>query len=107
MNLSIAAGGTILVLLLLLTISVYFNIKHGLIILNIQDAIEDSLDIINEQYEKMRTIIDTPVFFDSVEIRQVINHIKRSHDALLIVANTLTSSVNNNTAQGIENKNDD
>jgi hypothetical protein len=44
----------------------------------------------------MNEIINTPVFFDSVEVRHVINQIKRSYDSLLIVANTLTSTVSEN-----------
>ena len=53
-------------------------------------ALEESLDILNERYSKMNEIAQTPVFFDSVEVRQVIAEIKSCHEAILIVANTLT-----------------
>ena len=91
----------------LLAISVYFNIKHAMIILNTQDAIESCLDIIDVQYRRMNEIIETPLFFDSVEVKSAISQIKRSHDSLLLVANTLTSGINgfDNTTQ--ESKDDD
>lgn len=62
----------------------------SLIILRIEDALEDSLDILNEKYSKINTIAQKPVFFDSIEIREVISEIKASHEAILIVANKLT-----------------
>ena len=93
----------------LLILSIYFNIKHAMIILEIQDSIEKCLDILDFEYSNMNKIINTPVFFDSVEVRHVINQIKRSHDALLIVANTMTSTVseNKNTKNTGEPYNDD
>ena len=81
-------------LLILLSISIYFNIKHAIIILNIQDSIEKSLDILDIQYSNMSKIADTPVFFDSVEVRGVISQIKKSQDSVLAVATTLTSGIN-------------
>ena len=64
--------------------------KFSIIILNMESALEESLDILNEKYSKMNEIAQTPVFFDSVEVRQVIAEIKSCHEAILIVANTLT-----------------
>jgi hypothetical protein len=95
---------TLIVSVSLLALSVYFNIKHAIIILNTQDSIERCLDILDIQYRKMKDITEIPVFFDSVEVRQVIIQIKKSHDAILAVANTLTSSVDINSH---ETKNDD
>jgi hypothetical protein len=39
----------------------------------------------------MSKILDKPIFFDSIEVRQVINDIKGSRDAVLYVANSLGS----------------
>ena len=93
---------SLVVAISLLAISIYFNIKHAIIILNTQDSIEKCLDILDTQYGKMKEIIETPVFFDSSEVRQVIAQIRKSHDAILAVANTLTSSVDINNTE-IEN----
>ena len=55
-----------------------------------ETALEESLDVLNERYSTINEIAQKPVFFDSVEIRQVIAEIKASHEAILLVANKLT-----------------
>lgn len=79
------------VLFLLLAISVYFNVKFGIVILNTADTIEESLDALDEKYKIFATILERPVFFDSIEIRQVIQEIKSSQDLLLLIANKLSN----------------
>ena len=81
----------IFILLLLLTTSVYFNIKFGMIILRMQDEIEDCLDAFDEKYGIFAKILEKPIFFDSIEIRQVIQEIKSSQALLLRVANIIAS----------------
>ena len=73
-----------------LGLSVYFNIKHGILILKMQDALENSLDILNERYRSISKVVETPLFFDSVEVRQVISDIDKCHESVLYVANILT-----------------
>ena len=51
---------------------------------------EESLDILDKKYGKMNEIIQKPVFFDSVEVRQVISDMKDCHNSVLVVANKLT-----------------
>ena len=58
-----------------------------------EEALEESLDILNERYSKLNEILSTPVFFDSVEVRQVIAEIRASHEALLVIANKLTYQI--------------
>jgi hypothetical protein len=82
---------TICVLCLLLLISIYFNIKFSLIILRTEDSIEICLDVLDERYQVMTKILERPVFFDSIEVRQVIEDIKKSRDSILTVANSLGS----------------
>ncbi len=81
---------------LFLCVSVFFNYKFGVILLNVQDGIESSLDILDEKYSSMSKILEKPVFFDSVEVRQVIRDIKDSRSAVLDVANIL-GSIDENT----------
>ena len=76
---------------LLLGVSVYYNLKFGTLILDLQDGIEESLDILDEKYASMCNVLEKPVFFDSIEVRQVINDIKDSRDTVLYVANILGS----------------
>ena len=77
----------IILLSLGLSVSVYYLIKFSLIILRVQDAIEESLDVIDERYQSISKILEIPLFYDSPQIRQVVNDIKITRDSLLSVAN--------------------
>ena len=76
---------------LLLSASIYLNVKMGLTILKIEDSIEESLDIIDERYESISKILEIPIFFDSVEVRQVVEDIRRTKVSLLKIANSLSN----------------
>ena len=75
--------------LVILCFSIYLNIKFGLILLNMEDSIEECLDILDERYYSMSKVLEIPIFFDSIEVRQVIEDIRKSRESLLKVANTL------------------
>ena len=81
-----------LILLVLLSVSAFLNYKLGKIILQMEDAIEDSLDEIDQIYGRIVKILEIPVFFDSVEVRQVISDIENTRDVVLKIANNLYSA---------------
>ena len=81
----------IAILVVLLGVSLYFNVKHGLIIIRFTESIEGSLDVIDEKYQSISEILERPVFFDSVEIRQVIKDIVSVRDSLLVIANSISN----------------
>ena len=81
-------------LIFLLIFFVYFCIKFALIILNIQETIEDSLDILDEKYNKISKILEIPVFYNSPEVKSAINEIEDAREALLYIANQLTNNKN-------------
>ena len=72
---------------------VYKLYLFSLIILRIEDSIEDCLDILNERYSSVSKILQKEIFFDSIEVRQVIADIKATQEAILIVANILTKDI--------------
>ena len=78
-------------LVVLLLFAVYKLYKFSLFILELETSIEQSLDILDHHYKKMNDILQKPIFFDSVEIRQVVEDIRSCHSAVLLVANKLTS----------------
>ena len=80
---------------LLLCVSIYFNIKLGMTILRFEDTVEECLDIIDERYRSISKVLEIPIFFDSVEVRQVINDISATREAILIIANNLSNGVSN------------
>jgi hypothetical protein len=76
-------------LVLLLGVSVYFSIKFGMTILRVQDALEESLDILDERYESVNKILDIPLYSDSPEIRKVHDDIRTTRDSILYIANIM------------------
>jgi hypothetical protein len=82
----------IIILSLLLMIAIYFAIKFALIIINIQEIIEESLDILDEKYSIISNILSIPIFYDSKEIKEVLNEIKGVKDAILYIAQKLSSN---------------
>lgn len=81
------------VLLLIISLLVYKLYKFSVLILSIEDSIEECIDILNERYNNVSKILEKEVFFDSVEVRQVIANIKITQEAILNVANTLTKDI--------------
>ena len=73
----------------------YFCIKFALIVLNVQDAIEKSLDKIDIKYNRLSQIAKIPVFYDSPEIKNIISEVIEVQDVVLEVAATLSNSTNN------------
>lgn len=59
----------------LLALSIFYCIKFALIIIKIQDTIENSLDKIDEKYNKISQISEIPVFFDSPEIKSLLTEV--------------------------------
>jgi hypothetical protein len=78
----------------LFLISIYYNYKFGVTILKMQDSLESSLDILDKNYNTISEILEKPIFFDSVEVRQALNSISECRDSILYVANDLVGSVN-------------
>lgn len=81
----------IIILTLCLAVSLYYAIKFSLIILKVEDAIEESLDVIDERYRSISKVLEIPIFYDSPQIRQVVNDIKVTRDTLLLIANKFAS----------------
>ena len=59
------------------------------IIFSFEDKIEECLDVVDEAYGSIAEVLDKPLFFDSPEIRDVLNQIKKTNIALLEMAGSL------------------
>ena len=64
----------------------------AVIILNFQDAVEESLTTLEEKYKSMSEICERPLFYDSPEVRQVLRDVKAARDSMHLVAYALTES---------------
>lgn len=71
--------------------SIYLNYTLGKTMLRIQDNIEISLDELDQIYGRISKILDIPVFFDSVEVRQVIADINNARNVVLKIADNLSN----------------
>jgi hypothetical protein len=80
-----------IILLSVLGGSIYLNYKLGKTMLIIQDKIEISLDELDQIYGRISKILDIPVFFDSVEVRQVIADIDNARNVVLKIADSLSN----------------
>jgi hypothetical protein len=101
--LEISLACCLLVCFFILCVSLYFNYKHGILILSVQDSIEDSLDILDKKHKRISDVLEIPIFFDSVEVRQVVNDIKSCQDSIVLVAN-LISAIDQNNQETMEVK---
>jgi len=79
------------VLLTTTALSVYYAIKFGFIILKVQDTIEGALDIMDERYARISSILSVPIYSDSNEIRKVVEDISVTRNAILEVAQQFAS----------------
>ena len=73
----------------LLAFSTYYNIKFGRTLIRMEDALEESLDVLDERYRSVSDVLKIDLFYDSPQIRQVVSDIKQCQDSILYVANEI------------------
>lgn len=73
----------------LLLVSTYYNYKFGRALIRMEDALEISLDKLDDKYESISKILEIPLFYDSPQIRQVVQDIKECQNSILYVANEI------------------
>ena len=81
----------IIVLLVFLSASLFYNVKLGILVLRMQDDIEESLDMLDERYESISKILEIPLFYDSNEIRTVLDDVQSARNTILHIARSLAS----------------
>ena len=54
-----------------------------------EDALEESLDVLDERYRSVSDVLKIDLFYDSPQIRQVVSDIKQCQDSILYVANEI------------------
>lgn len=82
-------GGYAILVSVVLAFSAYYNYKFGRALIRMEDALEQSLDILDERYESISQILQIDLFYDSPQIRQVVSDIKQCQDSILLVANEI------------------
>lgn len=79
------------VLIVMLLTSLYYLVRFSLVILKVEDALEETLDILDERYRSISKVLETPLFYDSPQIRQVVSDIKLVRESILLIANRFAS----------------
>ena len=74
---------------LLLLVSIYYNYRFARVIMRIEDALEVSLDKLDERYASISKVLEIPLFYDSPQVRQVVTDIRDCRDSILYVANQI------------------
>ena len=91
---------TLAVICLLLLVACFFLVKKlydiGMIVLDVQDSIEESLELLDDRAESMERILSIPLFSDSPEIKSIQRDMIACRDTILGIAYALSSSVNEN-----------
>jgi len=72
-----------------LTFACYYLWKFSNIILRVEDEVETALDVLDERYRSISKVLEIPIFFDSPEIKRVVDDVKVSRDSILRVASSL------------------
>ena len=81
-------------LLVLVLFFGFYCIKFALIILRTKEAIEESLDLIEEKYQNINKILEIPIFYDSKEIKSVVYDLEDLKDTFLYIANQMAGEKN-------------
>jgi hypothetical protein len=71
----------------------YYCFKFAFAVLRVQEAIEDSLDAIDQKYQRLSDILKIPVFFDSPEVKRIVEEIYEVRLSVLYVAERLANSI--------------
>lgn len=80
------------IVLLLLIASLYYCFKFAMIILRVQDVMEESLDVLDERYRSITEILERPLFYDSPEVRTVLEDIRVTTQAMHTIARALVEN---------------
>lgn len=88
--LSITFGVVFLILVAALVVAVTFAMRYGRMVLNWENTINEALDEMNDSYERMSQIRNTPLFVNSPEVQQLLNEIDRARGAVLWTATALS-----------------
>lgn len=83
----------IVILSVLLLVTVYYVIRFGLIIARIEEGVEDALEVLDGSYAAIGKILEKPLFFDSAEVRSVLNELGRAQKAILVAASSMSAEL--------------
>lgn len=81
-------------------VSTVYLWKFARIIMGVEDQVEQSLDILDSSYAKISHVLSIPVTSDDQQTRDVIRSIRKSRDAILLIANKISNITSDDQADG-------
>ena len=69
----------------------YFCYNFARMILNLEDIVEESISELESIENKFEEILKIPIFFDSVEVRQCIDEIKKTRSMIYGISQKMVS----------------
>jgi hypothetical protein len=82
---------TIATLTIYAIIITFFCMKFAMTLLKIQDALQESMDTIDDRHDNIVKILKIPLFYDSPEVRQVLKDIEDTRESLDYIATQLSN----------------
>lgn len=83
------------ILVVVLGISLFFSVRRNLELSDrfdeMGDQVEESLDILNDCYQRIAKVAEMPVTSDDPVIQQLLSDIKHTKHAILLVANKVVT----------------
>lgn len=79
----------LVIVMTMLGVSIVFNVRHARLILEMEEAVTEALDVCDRAHIRMEEILELPVAFITPEVRQVIRYIEDTRAAVLYVSNVL------------------
>lgn len=76
-------------MLAIFSTSVFYLFRFSILIIKMQDALEECIENLDAREKSISKILEIPLFFDSPEIRRVLDEIKESKNTIVKVAQTL------------------
>ena len=70
-----------------------------MILIKLEDTLEASLDKLDERHDSISKILEIPLFYDSQEVRQVIDDIDQCRESILEVARSLSKNVSSSNLE--------
>lgn len=81
-------------LCIVIVLLLYYLYKFALTIIEMQDVLNESLDLIDNKYRNISKILDTPIFYDSSEVKRILKELEDVKVLILYIANKLANSLN-------------
>ena len=74
-------------------VATFYALKFALIITRMEESVEAALDELDSSYAAIGRILERPLFFDSAEVRSVLNELGRAQNTILKVAQDMSADL--------------